>query len=75
MSTFPDNLFGNQSMSLYTENLPTTYSLVVSAVARVSGDLLCSVVILLRKLSSLPGFVVILRVALGLYLHLSVMLL
>lgn len=74
MSTFPDNLFGNQSMSLYTENLPTTYSLVVSAVARVSGDLLCSVVILLRKLSSLPGFV-ILRVALGLYLHLSVMLL
>lgn len=34
-------------MPLYRENLPTMYSLVVVAVARVSDDQLCSVVILL----------------------------
>lgn len=67
-------------MALCRENLPTMYSLVVNAVARVSHDhfYLYSVVILLLKLSSLPcliGFVVILMVSLGLFLHLSVMLL
>lgn len=67
-------------MSLCTENHSTVYSLVVNAVARVSDDHFCfySVVILLLKLSSLPcliGFVIILRVSLSLYLHLSVTLL
>lgn len=67
VSTFPDNLFGSQSMSLCTENLPTMHSLVVHAVACVSDDhfYLDSVLILLLKLTSLPcliGFVVTLLV-------------